>query len=459
MKKIICFIAVLLCAFHSYSQFAINGVRFVEEKSQIREVKQLFVCQNLISAQLSFRFTGSSENISCWAYSKEQSEIISYADIYFDGDRIVFNNIKDATAYGVKVGDSPIEFSWIIDYSKYSLQLNSVDIVQGDDACSTTKLLVKAVAPPLTYYSFSGYFRELQRQYTVSYLSMKWDEIDKKFIDTQITEVEGVRIPEITLPFPVYKNTTFKITGDQYLSSFAASQSVESPIYNAVAVSCVAIAKHTSDYSDNHFGSSVSSFENEYVVFPFTGEDEPVIIEGSAPLDLELRAIATVPTAFSYSWEVATDPDFVDLEAQITDLYPLDGYAVLRYPFERAGTFYVRLVTSNHDNSCEVSTNSFQITVFESRLEVPNAFSPGSDGINDHFKVAYQSIVKFKAWVFNRWGNQLFYWIDPAEGWDGRYQGKLVPPGVYFYVIDALGSDGRKYKLKGDINLFHEKAR
>lgn len=456
MKKIICFIITALYTLQVYSQFVISGTNFVEEKSQITEIKQIFVCQNLTYTELTYSFSGASSDISCWSYSKGQNNVTSYTDYRIEGNRIIFNNIKDETAYGVKVGDSDIQYTWLIDYSNHALKLNSVEAIKGEDACTSTKLLISAETPPLTYYSSSGYFRELQREYSATYESMTWDDNEKKFINTTITETKGIRIPETILSAPVYKNTTFKITGDQYLTSFGKPQSVESPLYNAVAVSCAAIAKQTSTYPDNHLGSSSSSADKEYIAMPVTGDDTPIAIEGSAPLNLDLTATGTIPAAFSYSWEIASDPDFMDLEAQITNVYPLDNDATFKYPFERAGTFYVRLVTSNHDNSCETSTNSFQITVFESKLEVPNAFSPGSDGINDVFKVAYQSIIKFKAWVFNRWGNQLYHWTDPAEGWDGTFNGKIVPPGVYFYVIDAVGSDGRKYKLKGDINLFHE---
>lgn len=38
-------------------------------------------------------------------------------------------------------------------------------------------------------------------------------------------------------------------------------------------------------------------------------------------------------------------------------------------------------------------------------------------------------------------------------GWDGKYKGKLVKPGVYYYVIRAKGADGKIYKLSGDINI------
>ena len=41
--------------------------------------------------------------------------------------------------------------------------------------------------------------------------------------------------------------------------------------------------------------------------------------------------------------------------------------------------------------------------------------------------------------------------------WDGRKGEKLVAPGVYYYVIEAVGSDGRRYKRAGDVNILRSK--
>lgn len=456
MKKFICSLIATLYFFPGFAQFSLSGVNAIEEKSQILEVKQIFVCQNLSQPELSYYFQGSASNISCWQYSKEQQRVSLYNDYSIEGNRIIFRNIKDESAYGVKIGDSETIYAWIIDYSKHALQLKTVEVVQNEEACNSVKLLISAETPQLTYYSASGYFRELERTYTVSYETMEWNESHKKFINIQISETKGIRIPETLLSKPPYQNTSFKIQGDQYLTAFGTAQTIESSPYTAVAVSGVAIATQIYSSADNHLGGTSAEGSKEYIALPIDGSDQPIAIEGSAPLNLDLLAIGTTPSAFSYTWEIATDSDFINLDTQTTDTYPLQGDAIFRYPFERAGTFYVRLITSNHDNSCETTTNSFQITIYESKLEVPNTFSPGSDGINDVFKVAYQSIIKFKGWIFNRWGNQLYHWSDPAGGWDGHFNGKIAPPGVYFYVIEAEGSDGRKYKLKGDINLFHE---
>ena len=86
---------------------------------------------------------------------------------------------------------------------------------------------------------------------------------------------------------------------------------------------------------------------------------------------------------------------------------------------------------------------------------MPNAFSPNGDGINDIYKAkeGYQSLVEFHAAIYNRWGQKLYEWTDPADGWDGKFNGKDVAQGVYFCRVEAKGADGIKYHFKRDVNL------
>jgi len=83
-------------------------------------------------------------------------------------------------------------------------------------------------------------------------------------------------------------------------------------------------------------------------------------------------------------------------------------------------------------------------------------FSPGAtEGVNDEWKVSYKSIISFECHIFNRWGIKVAEFNDPSQGWDGRHGGKVVPAGVYYYVIKARGADGKNYDLKGDINIIN----
>ena len=96
-----------------------------------------------------------------------------------------------------------------------------------------------------------------------------------------------------------------------------------------------------------------------------------------------------------------------------------------------------------------------RVTISESRLDMPNAFSPNGDGINDVYKAKenWQSLVEFKATIYNRWGQKLYEWTDPSDGWDGTFHGQDVKQGVYYVNVEARGADGRKYHIRRDVNL------
>lgn len=154
--------------------------------------------------------------------------------------------------------------------------------------------------------------------------------------------------------------------------------------------------------------------------------------------------------AVYYTWFLYKKGDLENPIARYSDK------DITRYTFEEFGEYVMKLEVT--DNDSNTSEDTFSFTISESYLDQPNYFSPGdSPGTNDEFRVAYRSIVKFKCTIFNRWGQKLFEFTDPAKGWDGTYKGKYVNTGVYYYVIDALGSDGIRYKRGGDINILRSR--
>ena len=106
-----------------------------------------------------------------------------------------------------------------------------------------------------------------------------------------------------------------------------------------------------------------------------------------------------------------------------------------------------------------LETDSMLITITESQLEMPNAFSPNDDGINDVYRAKqdkYKSIVEFHAYIFNRHGQKLYEWTDITKGWDGKYNGSPVKDGVYFVYVKARGADGVEYNIRRDVNLIRD---
>ena len=147
---------------------------------------------------------------------------------------------------------------------------------------------------------------------------------------------------------------------------------------------------------------------------------------------------------------MASDPEFDYI------LYRFNEQDV-SYTFTEEGRYYMRFIGSNADGSCESIGDTYTIMIGASDLRIPNAFSPNNDGVNDVWKVGYRSLIEFKCWIFDSKGNRMFEFDDPSSGWDGKYRGKTVNPGVYYYVIQATGADGKKYKRSGDINILNYK--
>lgn len=74
--------------------------------------------------------------------------------------------------------------------------------------------------------------------------------------------------------------------------------------------------------------------------------------------------------------------------------------------------------------------------------ELPNAFTPNGDGINDVFVPIHVSkalVDHVKMHIFNRWGRTVYDTSDPYINWDGKASGTKLdcPSGTYFYVCDV----------------------
>jgi gliding motility-associated-like protein len=120
-------------------------------------------------------------------------------------------------------------------------------------------------------------------------------------------------------------------------------------------------------------------------------------------------------------------------------------------------TYYVTAYT---ERNC-TSTDSVRVKVLcdGSQLFIPNTFTPNGDGQNDFFFARAQGIDHINSFrVYSRWGELLFDRSnmavnDERAGWNGTYNGRILNPDVYVYVIEASCDTGEPLKMKGDITL------
>ena len=80
--------------------------------------------------------------------------------------------------------------------------------------------------------------------------------------------------------------------------------------------------------------------------------------------------------------------------------------------------------------------DSAEVQVFYNFLQVPNAFSPNGDGVNDVFEiVGFDLHSDAELTILDRWGEVLFFTDSSGQYWDGKHKGKDVVEDTYFYIL------------------------
>lgn len=350
--------------------------------------------------------------------------------ISVNGAESVLSTVEGDMGYIVEEGTDRTYF-WIVDYSRHQLSLDAL-VMGADSDCEFVSLALTGTATPINYYSINGRQMTLSRELEIDYLTMEWNEGQSQYIRTAARETIDASDGTIRVQAPLC-DTGFTLTGDRFLKAWGRGLTVSSPSYSASAVTAHTVAEQLDEPSDNLIGGA--------------GGDA---LGGSAPAHIEFRAEVTEAAIFT-EWQFSKYNDFEDIQLRVNE-------PVYTHTFDELGTVYVRFVCDNAEGTCQFTGDVYQVNIGESSLLCPNAFSPGaSEGVNDEWKVSYKSIVSFECHIFNRWGHKMCSLTDPSQGWDGKYHGKVVPAGVYYYTIKARGADGRKYNLSGDINIIDYK--
>lgn len=391
------------------------------------------LCVVYSSQNAKVSFPASSAGAVKWSrysnlgggYAEEITTGVSYA-----GGMSTLDKVEGDMGYIIETGGRQFCF-WVVDYSKHPFSVSSINESAEKD-CSLCMLDVDGVGEEIVYYGINGRRFALDREIKLTYRSLEADHENTTFTETVVEETFPFLSHPLRTPAPLCQ-TEFEISGDRFLKEWGDEQSVTSPTVQPYAVMAVTSAVQNVRDSDNE-------------VKPGDGES----LGGSAPCEITFDAAVTDGAVFR-EWQFSHFEEFDDVDLRISDLN-------FTHTFTEEGTVYVRFVCANADGTCEYYGDVYTVSIGESSLRCPNAFSPGNaDGINDVWKVNYSSIISFECHIFDRYGRKIISLTDPSQGWDGKYKGKLVPTGAYYYVIKAKGADGKNYDLSGDINILNYK--
>ena len=101
------------------------------------------------------------------------------------------------------------------------------------------------------------------------------------------------------------------------------------------------------------------------------------------------------------------------------------------------------------------ATASIAIKVYSaSDIFVPNAFTPNGDGHNDVLRAIPVGIKEFSYFaVFDHWGQQVFFTVNAATGWDGTYKGRRQEAGAYVWMTGGVNYNGANLIRRGTVIL------
>lgn len=99
---------------------------------------------------------------------------------------------------------------------------------------------------------------------------------------------------------------------------------------------------------------------------------------------------------------------------------------------DRAGNYQVQVT---NPLGCTAVGVAQALNLCEPRVNVPDAFSPNNDRVNDVLQVFTAYVTDYEFRIYNRWGEVIFVSNNPEQKWDGTYKGVAYPSMLYPYIV------------------------
>ena len=257
-------------------------------------------------------------------------------------------------------------------------------------------------------------------------------------VDSVIVTVDSIPAPIAPLQDTVLCNLTLQING--VLSYTGTNWTANSPLVNfsnASGQNPTIVADTSGIYSitvTDSVCNFTETFQLTFVADPFTKVLDTTLCIGETFI---ISAIVQ-PQNMAYVW--STDATSTSISVTESDEYIV--YA---------------------SNMCGVSIDTATVEFYFCDLELPNVFTPNNgdetDTTNNYFQLLFYGGLKtFNCTIFNRWGQVVREYDNPAFKWDGKDEAQDdLLEGVYFYVVNAVTNGGKEIQKQGNVTLFRTK--
>lgn len=166
------------------------------------------------------------------------------------------------------------------------------------------------------------------------------------------------------------------------------------------------------------------------------------------------------PGTYTYTGKNVKDCDSVvtlnlSLVPVRSDTIKLPGCGSVKYKNRTYTSSVLLRDTLRAPSGCDTLHRIVAIQIKETRIWLPNVFSPNGDGNNDEFgpELIGEDVNAYSLKIFNRWGAPVFSSFNKENKWDGTFNGQPVNVGTYYYHFTAKCNDDVAIEEKGSVDL------
>jgi len=428
----------IICESSAFSQISSNA-DFSEATPFNDSIKIFVFCTDLTNAgeliANDSTLTGGFD--FTWYKFDENSHDFTIAlteyTINNDSSSSVISDLEDG-GYKVvltKGAEEQKYIAWVYNNNDRSVQLN----LDPDNDCV---YLALSTDP---YYHTNQFFETPFRYYHVD--SAEWYTLNN-----QIEQYTWTASPELE-SLRNYNGPFTSIVGNDPFDD-DAELPTENTVFSVVTIDrfgCEADddVDYTAIATDARF--NISLIDEDGIVLETSEES----ISGSAPLKIRFENLSE--NGYEYTYFFGDSLINNDEDTIFTTDYSLQPEHTYYYSAPDSGKTYTAWLYSESSYGC-IDSMSLEIFIEPTSIEFPNVFTPNNDNINDVYQLTdFKSIRDFKITIFNRVGQVVHQFEGDARDWDGwdgtvKNSNREAPQGNYFFVVEVLGWDTKKYNNK-----------
>lgn len=122
------------------------------------------------------------------------------------------------------------------------------------------------------------------------------------------------------------------------------------------------------------------------------------------------------------------------------------------HTYAQPGPYEITLIATDQKGCIDSISKWIEIAP-ERYIYLPNSFTPDDDGLNDYFYGRFTGLMSARFYIYNRWGEEVFFSDELNFVWDAKFEGIPVQDGTYTWYLIYEIEKGIYEDLSGHVNV------